>query len=239
MKLFGRISTRAKQKKELSKLLGFKPRNLSLYRLAFIDPALRNEDDPNRIDTNDRLEFLGDSILGMLVSKYLYLNEPHYPVGKLSSQKAHIVSRQVSNNIAESLGLSQFLEKREHVLFGKDTLGNALEALIAAIYLDRGIVWTEYFVNYKVLPLYKELRNEGSDLGRNYKGELQLWTDKQARKIHYETTSSKKGKSPRFTAKVYIDDKNWGEGEGASKKEAEQEAAHQVLARLGKVVESQ
>lgn len=239
MKLFGRISRRAKQKKELSKLLGFKPRNLSLYRLAFIDPALRNEDDPNRIDTNDRLEFLGDSILGMLISKYLYQKMPHFPVGKLSAYKARIVSRQVNNNVAESLGLPQFLEKKQHVLFGKDALGNALEALIAAIYLDRGIVWAEYFVYNKLIPLYKELHDEGSDLARNFKGELQLWTDKQARRIRYETSTARRGRSPRFTAKVYIDDKNWGEGEGASKKEAEQEAAHQVLARLGKVVESQ
>lgn len=235
MRLFVRRNNQSKLKRELTELLGFKPKDLSFYRLAFIDPALRNEDDPNRIETNDRLEFLGDSILGMLVSKYLYQEEPLYPVGKLSSLKSHIVSRQVSNTFGEKLGLPHFIEKKEHVLYGKDFLGNALEALIAAIYLDRGIDRAEEFVTKKLLPLYRELRQEGSDLGRNFKGELQLWTDKEARKVKYETSSNGKGKGSHFTSRIFIDDKVWGEGEGSSKKQAEQAAAHEVLRKLGKV----
>lgn len=235
LKLFQLFSEDYRWKIRLSKMIGFRPKELSYYRLAFIDPALRSEQDPDRLGTNDRLEFLGDSVLGLLISQYLYRQEPYLPVGKLSALKSHMVSRQVSNSIAERLGIQHFLRKKEHINFSKDSLGNALEALIGAIYLDRGILSAQYFVYHKVIPLYNEVKHDFADLGRNFKGELQLWADKQARHIEYITTTKGKSRNSSFISQLVIDQKVWGEGEGKTKKDAEQEAAHQVLKRLGKI----
>lgn len=226
---------RSQLRKALRELLGFSPGNPQLYIKAFIDPALKYESDLQNRDTNDRMEFLGDSILGMFVSKYLFLHKPDSPVGPLSSLKAHIVSRKVSNGIAKELGLDRFFPHTEHVFYSKDSLGNALEALIAAIYLDKGFRHTEDFINKRILPLYFEKKQESSDFGRNFKGELQLWADKQSRELKYETSSERNNKHTIFIAKVIINGKKWGEGSGSTKKTAEQNAAQEVLNRIGKI----
>ncbi len=234
MRLFTKKPDNRIDSRALARMLGFKPRKLSLYQLAFTDPALRSEEDPNGIATNDRLEFLGDSILGMFVTKHLYRTRPNDPVGKLSALKAHIVSRQVSNGIAEELGLSHFFPPHNHVLYGKDANGNALEALIGAIYLDRGFSIVERFIVDKVLPLYFEKKHESQDFGRNFKGELQSWADKKNRLLEYRTSAKERSSQGGFYAEVYVDNKKWGDGSGHTKKEAEQKAASLVLSKLGK-----
>lgn len=230
--------TRRKERKDafdtraLAATIGFRPRKTEYYRLAFIDPALRSERDVNRIATNDRLEFLGDSILGMFVSRHLYETHPNWPVGQLSALKAHIVSRSVSNKIASELDLGRFFPKHPETSYSKDALGNALEALIAAIFLDKGFPTVERFILEKFLPLYYREKLENTTFGINYKGELQAWADRHGMHIVYATVASGRGYNGGFLSEVYINQRKMGIGHGSTKKKGEQEAAQQALQEI-------
>lgn len=222
-------------RKALKKLLGFSPRHLALYKKAFIDPALRSEKQLAAKDTNDRLEFLGDSLLGMAIAKYLFMQTPEETtVGELASLKSHMVSREVANAVARRIGVDSFLPKKEGILYSKDSLGNALEALIAAIYLDRGFTFVERFIYTKLIPLYLEKKRELLHFGRNHKGDLQCLTAQKKQKLSYETKRQSRQRHLAFVSKVLIDGKVCGQGVGHTKKEAEQQAAASALSKLAK-----
>lgn len=215
-------------KNKLSKILGFAPKRMDYYKLAFIDPSRHDKNDTMKIGTNDRLEFLGDSVLEVMVSKFLYEKYPDWPVGKLSQLRAHMVSRTVSNKIAEELHLEQFFLPLSNGSYSKDAYGNALEALIGAVYLDKGDRYVARFLREKLLPLYRKQKEEDENFGHNFKGEIQAWTDKHGKRLTYLTREDKYGKNG-FKCELYIDGAKLGVGRGRSKKSAETEAARQAL----------
>lgn len=215
-------------RKQLTRILGFAPRNVGIYCLAFIDPALHDANDPERIHTNDRLEFLGDSLLGTVVANWLYHQYPNLSVGKLAAEKSSIVSRTVSNIVAKELGIDSLLLCKPNSPLNKDSAGNALEALIGAIYLDRGGSYVERFILKKVLPVYNRIANENSAIVVNYKGEVQIWADRRNLTLHYTTEKAHKG----FTSVLYIESKAIAKGFGRTKKDAEQDAARLAAGQL-------
>lgn len=219
--------------RSLSRLIGCRPKKKSLYRLAFVDPSLHKHNDIERINTNDRLEFLGDSLLGMVVTKHLFERNPGWPVGKLSALKSHIVSRAVSNKIASEIGLGNFLHHKHEEHRGKDALGNALEALIGAIYLDQGFRAVERFIEVRFLPIYYREKIGNAAFGSNYKSELQTWCDHHGTTILYELVGEGDKRSDHlFITQVYVGNEVLGQGRGKTKKASEQEAAQQALTLL-------
>lgn len=212
-------------RKQLTRMLGFRPWKLTYYQLAFVDPALRKQKNLSPSETNDRLEFLGDSILGMHISRYLYNTYPQWNVGQLAALKSHIVSRSVSNKIAQELDLKSFLPSAPDTAFSKDTPGNLLEALIGAIFLDRGFAVTQLFIEKKVLPIYHKIKKENTNFGVNFKGTIQSWADRNYKTLVYNTTPNGNTSCGGFKCELYIDEKLMGVGRGRTKKESEQEAA--------------
>lgn len=219
--------------RRLKNVLGYTPSNLSIYMLAFSNKASSNSDDRFlALQTNERLEFLGDSILGSIVAEYLFNKYPNRDEGFLTKMRSKVVKRKTLNRIGEDMGLEGFLEYADANTSGKSTLGNTLEAFIGAIYLDIGYYGTrDFVVNRIVRSMVNIQRLETYD--DNYKSQLLEWCQKNRRKIIYEIVSkNKKDNRDYFKIAVKIDNQLASTAEDFSKKSAEQKASKQALIRL-------
>ena len=234
MRLFGR-----KPKEPLFllvELLGFEPRDPELYDLAFRHSSMSKLDAEGFKVNNERLEFLGDSVLATAMSHYLYLHYPAWDEGELSKRRGTIVKRAVNNAVAQRMGLDKMLQiRREARHSSTDIYGNTLEALIGAIFLDRGYTRAEEFVHHRVLPLFLELEQSLREQTTNYKSLLLEWTQKHHLALDFRMLQEPKKTGAAFICAVFIDERKVGVGSGASKKLAHQDAAHKALLALCKV----
>ena len=220
MRLFGR------RPKEplflLVELLGFEPRDPELYDLAFRHSSMSKLDAEGFKVNNERLEFLGDSVLATAMSHYLYRQYPHWDEGEMSKRRGAIVKRAVNNAVAQQMGLDRLLQIRREARQGSaDIYGNALEALIGAIFLDQGYARAESFVLTKVLPLFLKLE-----------GSLREQTTKHHLVLDFRMLQEPKRAGALFVCAVYVDDRKVGVGSGPNKKVAHQDAAHRALLAL-------
>nr|WP_314773750.1 ribonuclease III domain-containing protein [uncultured Porphyromonas sp.] len=217
----------------LVELLGFEPQDRALYDLAFRHSSMSRTDETGFKLNNERLEFLGDSVLATAMSHYLYLEHPHWDEGELSKHRGAMVKRAVNNAVALRMGLDRFLQIRRDVRQGSsDIYGNTLEALIGAIFLDRGYPRAEAFVLERVLPLFLELERSLMDQTMNYKSLLLEWTQKHRLSLDFRMLQEPKRSGVPFVCGVFVDDKRIGLGRGLNKKEAHQDAAHKALLAL-------
>lgn len=221
---------------QFTKFLGFIPGNLYLYKLAFIHSSAPLKLHNGSLVNNERLEFLGDAILEAIVSDVIYKQFPYKNEGFLSKVRARIVQRDTLNLIAVNLGIPQLLKS----LINKDNntlnpFGNALEALLGAIYLDKGYNRTKKYVLNKILSdssLTKEIITNGTD----YKSQILEWGQKNKKEIIFsnEEMPYNHQNDHLFLSTLTINNKKAGSGKGMSKKEAEQNAAEQALIRIKK-----
>ena len=221
---------------KLTKFLGFIPGNLYLYKLAFIHSSAPLKLHNGSLVNNERLEFLGDAILEAIVSDVIYKQFPYKNEGFLSKVRARIVQRDTLNLIAVNLGIPQLLKS----MINKDNntlnpFGNALEALLGAIYLDKGYNRTKKYVLNKILSdssLTKEIITNGTD----YKSQILEWGQKNKKEIIFsnEEMPYNHQNDHLFLSTLTIEDQKAGSGKGMSKKEAEQNAAEQALIRINK-----
>ena len=197
--------------KTLEQILGFAIRDKEYYRLALIDPSTTASGNGGKRaagrskmtynDNNDRLEFLGDSIIGAVVSETLYRTYPNSPVGALSEQKAKIVSRKIGDTIAKRMGIDGLIQHSSENFLAKDAPGNALEAIVGAIYLDRGFDFAHQFVSHKMLGIYREIRETQPDLGTNFKNKLIEWGLKHKCMVEFRLIGQPMGHSKGSTKK--------------------------------------
>ena len=212
---------------QLEHLLGFSPRHIAYYRLA-----LMHRSRPEEItDNNERLEFLGDAILGAIVGEYLFKHYPFEEEGFLTKIRSRIVNRESMGILAKKIGVDLLIKYDEGTL--KDHVrflhGNALEALIGAIYLDRGYLVCYKFVIKTLLNLYIDL-NQIINNDNNYKSQIVEWGNSNHKKISFQITEVKiQDGYKEFTAQVVKDDKIIGIGQGRNRKHAEQQAAFNAL----------
>ncbi len=212
-------------------LLGFYPRDMRYYDLALThNSASGTADDGFRLN-NERLEFLGDSVLATAVSKYLYRTYPHWDEGEMSKRRSALVKRAVNNAVAEHMGLDQLL-KHGGTRLSRDAHGDALEALIGAIFLDQGYEVAERFVLGRVLPLFQELEASLLEKTTNYKSLLLEWTQQHHLEAEFRMLSEPKRSGGTFVCAVYIDEHKVSTGKGINKKDAHQEAARTALEAL-------
>jgi ribonuclease III len=192
---------------------------------------------------NERLEFLGDAVLGLLVSQYLLDHFPAESEGRLSKIKAHLVSADHLHRVAMKLGLGEFLRlgRCEEMSGGRSKralLADAVEAIIAAVYLDAGLDAARAFIVAHVLPAQASIAEATPGPERDYKGALQEMA--QALKLPHPEYSTIQEKGPEhaksFVIEVRIGAEWTGRGEGTSKKKASQIAAKMLLERLEKVM---
>ena len=215
---------------DLRTILGFTPINISIYKLAFQHSSVSIESHLN----NERLEFLGDAILGSIVADYLFKRFPFKKEGFLTEMRAKMVSRNQLNRITIKMGLDSFVQFKQPDQPNRNSIfGNALEALIGAIYLDKGYRVTERFVLDRMINVYFDIQElEFTEL--NFKSKLLEWGQKNNKSIKFRLVEeSNIDNHPFFKIGVFINGKKEQVGEDFSKKKAEQKAAEHAIQQLG------
>lgn len=213
---------------QLSQLLPFAPDNLLLYQSAITHVSAAIE----KTDThNERLEFLGDAFLGSIVGEMLYIKYPKRDEGFLTEMRSKIVNRQNLDNLAINLGLNKLIRfnKNDRLLQNSHIFGNALEALIGAIYLDKGFNTTKQFILKYLLSEFMDLE-ELEQTETNFKKGLYQWAQKLHKEIEFKLTGEERiGRRKLFKVGIFIDNELLTEGTGWNKKEASQKAASIAL----------
>lgn len=215
---------------QLEHLLGYTPKHLPYYQLALMHRSKIEE----LANNNERLEFLGDAILGSIVAEYLFKKYPYQPEGYLTELRSRIVRRETLNNVALRMGLQKLVQynQNDRGLSRSHIFGNALEALIGAVYLDQGFAKTRRFILKQIIKPYIDLDLlESTDT--NYKNQLLSWAQKNNFILSFETVDEKtEGARKIFTIGIVLDGKLVTTGSGYNKKEAGQVAAQKALQEL-------
>ena len=217
----------------LKNTLGLTPRNLELYKLALRHKSVAPEIKNGFKNSNERLEFLGDAILDAAVAHYLFGKFPFKDEGFLTKLRAKIVSRSHLNQLAGRLSLDQLIDSNLELDTLKTSIaGDALEALIGALYLDKGYKKTLWFIHHKMIRDFIDLDELQFNVS-DHKSQLIEWCQKNKKPIRFDTSEEDgPGHENRYLAKVVIDGTEHGMGRGLSKKKAEQNAAKRALESL-------
>lgn len=221
--------------KAVKLITGNSPKNIRLYTLAMQHTSVAEESIRGVKESNERLEYLGDAILGAVVAEYLFKKYPFKDEGFLTEIRSRIVNRESLNRLAMKIGLSQLVEydiKRKNSSSHKSLYGDAMEAFIGAYFLDRGFTSARRFIIYKLLKRHYDL-DELIDTTINFKSKIIEWSQKNSIEVRFDIVGQKSGKSNRqFRAHVLIDKEVVAEGFGFSKKKAEQDAARKACDTL-------
>ena len=221
-------------RKALHGMLGFYPRNLEIYRIALAHKSHVYRNRKGRSFNNERLEFLGDAILEAVVSDLVFHRFERRSEGFLTSTRSKIVQRSSLNRLAKEIGLERLLQvpsqRRGH---NSNIGGNAFEALVGAIYLDRGYKTCQWFVENKIVGCLLDIENVANK-EVNFKSKLLEWTQKNRVQVDFENeeTLDEKNDSPLFNSTILLEGLTAGEGRGYSKKESQQRASRDALTRL-------
>jgi ribonuclease III len=221
-------------KSRLKKLLGFSPGNLQLYEVAFIHRSATITLVNGKKVNNERLEYLGDAVLDAILSDYLFEKFPNANEGFLTKIRSRIVNRDVLNHLAVSMGINKILISKissSHIT--KNLYGDAFEALIGSVFLDKGFRKTKKLFIKNVLNKYLNL-DEIVETDSDYKSQVFEWVQKHKSNLifTYNEEYDFDLKKSIFSTTLFIDKQEYGEGHGSSKKEAEQEASSQAWKRL-------
>lgn len=223
--------------KELEKRLNYTFKNSELLKNALTHSSYANENRAEGISSNERLEFLGDSVLGFVTAKHLYSMRPTLSEGKMTRLRAELVCEQSLHGVALDLDLGRYLrmghgEEKNGGRTRPSILADAVEAVIAAMFLDGGITAPESFIERMILSPESIEAHHAAD----YKTELQeLIQQKNGQVLTYAPTGeSGPDHAKVFSASVSLNGEVIGVGSGRTKKEAEQAAACQALKKLNK-----
>lgn len=214
---------------EVSKILGFKPVNLNHYRKAFTHRSMNKIDEEGNPLNYERLEFLGDAMLGSVIAAHLFNKVPTGDEGYLTKMRSKIVSREHLNELGKDLNLIRHVESKvstQH--FGENIHGNLFEALIGAIYLDRGFIYCEKFIHKKVVVPYVDIAKlEGKVI--SYKSLLIEWCQKEKHTFLYDVFEDNGNEGIKyFGVKLKIDNKIVAKARATSKKKAEEKASQRA-----------
>ncbi|MDA0314649.1 MAG: ribonuclease III [Bacteroidetes bacterium] len=235
MKLFQRIGIHslffsAKDKKlaaSIQLILGNKPFNLSLYRLALTPAGLGEETDTGFQRSNERLEFLGDAILGAVIAEYLFKKYPYRDEGFLTETRSKLVNRETLNEVGIKIGLKKTLhyiiDNRQFV-GNKSLYGDILEAFLGAVYLDRGYAFTKKLVLQRIL-IHLDLEGMVTTIS-NHKSKLIEWSQREGNQVEFQVLHvNSNQRYKEFVVAVVVNGKEVAQGKGETKKKAEQEAS--------------
>jgi ribonuclease-3 len=218
-------------RKQLNNVLGFTPGNLGLYKTALSHRSVREGADEN----NERLEFLGDAVLSSIVAHYLFRKYPYKGEGFLTEMRSKMVNRQQLNEIGIKMGLKKITiyNKYDSSLKVSQIFGNTLEALIGAVYLDKGYDKTQQWVERHVILPHLFI-DDLESIEINIKNRLYGWANKNGKSLDFETLSEGFENGRRlFTIGALIDGELIAQGKGYNKKDASQIAAQIAVEKLG------
>ena len=221
--------------RSLHDILGFYPCDIHPYKVAMRhrSASRQNTGEEGKRINNERLEFLGDAILGAVVGHIVFKQFPRKPEGFLTNTRSNIVRRQSLNKLARETGFDRLIISNYKPTTHNDYVkGNAFEALVGAIYLDRGYGHCVRFVKEKIMAHLVNIENAAKEV--NYKSKLIEWGQKHRIEIDFrgEEGKEKGGASPVFWCTIFIADAECGRGKGYSKKESQQNAAREALAKI-------
>jgi len=221
----------------IATVTGRTPSNVRLYRLAFTHSSvLRQQGEQRRQQSNERLEFLGDAVLGAVVAEYLFRKFPYEQEGFLTEMRSRIVNRESLNALALKLGLDKLVQLdpgQGRAARSRSVNGNALEALVGAVYLDQGYKAARRFVLGRIVKPYVDVKSM-TQTTTNFKSKLIEWAQRNGRVLRYELNGeARPGGVMEFSATVVLDEEAIATGMGLSKKQAEQLAAERALEVLG------
>ena len=228
--LFFRRRSDRQLRQQLTHLLGFAPRRLSFYEMAFTHRS--RPDAPT--ENNERLEFLGDAVLGAVVAEYLFKKYPYQPEGFLTEVRSRMVRRESLNTVAMQMGLNKLIQynKNDRALGSSHIFGNALEALIGAVYLDAGYERTRTFVLRQVVRGHMDIETLATT-DTNYKNQILSWGQKKGHVITYEDLPQRTTGARRvFAMGILVDGQQVATGTGYTKKEAGQAASKAAIDKL-------
>jgi len=218
--------------RRLKSLLGFIPINLPIFKLAFAHKSSPS-DKGYGSQNNERLEYLGDAVLGTIVAEYLFKKYPGSDEGFLTKMRSKIVKRKSLNMIGEKMGLDILLGEFNNTRLSRSMLGNAVEALVGAIYLELGYHGTKRYVVNKILRNYVDV-HELESFDDNYKSQLLEYCQKNGQAVSYKLMARYKyEKRDRFKVAVMIDGNKLATAEDFNKKSAEQTASEKAMQKLG------
>ncbi len=226
------FTTTAKKnlKNQLQNILGIKPNNLQLYEIALSHRSIKESVEAN----NERLEYLGDAILSSIVADYLFKRYPYKGEGFLTEMRSKMVNRQQLNDVALKLGIKQIAlyNKSDNSLRGSAIFGNTLEAIVGAVYLDKGYKKTQIWVlKHLVIPHMFVDSLELIDI--NLKNKLIGWANKNGKALSFELADEKMEAGRRlFTMNVVVDDVVISSAKSFNKKDASQKAAQDAIIKL-------
>lgn len=218
--------------RSVANIVGFTPSNLQIFKQAF---SHKSASDPklHTVTSNERLEYLGDSILSTIVAEYLFQKYPNSNEGFLTKMRSKIVKRKTLNRIADDMGIDVVLQDNNDTRLSDSMKGNALEALVGAIYLEKGFDKTKDIVVKKILRRHLNIQ-ELEDNDDNYKSQLLEFCQKNGSDIDYRVIERfKMDNRDRFKIAVYVNGKEIANGEDFNKKSAEQNASFKALKSLG------
>jgi len=217
--------------RSIKKTLHYEPVRIKLFELAFHHKSLNNGDTIFPY-SNERLEYLGDALLSMVVGEFLFQKYPYKDEGFLTKMRSKIVKRKTLNDLAQDLGLDVILSDYSVGVISNSMAGNAFEALIGAIYLDGGYVKAKNFIVRQMLLQHLDLA-ELETLDDNYKSQLLEWSQKSNKSIEFKLLSKTKTNGrDLFKMAVTVNEELISEGEAYNKKSAEQKAAQVALRSL-------
>ena len=218
------------------RMLGFWPRDIRFYEQSLLHKSLSVKSEQGGFVNNERLEFLGDAILDAVVADIVYRNFEGKREGFLTNTRSKIVSRESLNHVADQIGLSKLIKYSiRNSTHNSNVGGNAFEALIGAIYLDRGYEYCKYFMEHRIIGQYIDLKKV-SRKEVNFKSKLIEWSQKNKVLLRYELVSQSLDEfnSPIFETEVFLEGISVSKGKGYSKKESQQNAAHESMNKIKK-----
>ena len=218
-------------RRQLRNVLGLSPGNIGLYKTALSHRSIREGADEN----NERLEFLGDAVLSSLVAHYLFMRYPYKEEGFLTEMRSKMVNRNQLNEIALKIGLKKitFYNRFDNSLKISQIFGNTLEAIVGAVYLDKGYKKTRKWVDLHIISPHLFMQDlENLDI--NQKNKLYGWANKNGKNLEFETLDEKIENGRRlFTIAAKIDGVVISEAKAFNKKDASQVAAQIAVEKLG------
>lgn len=217
----------------LERIIGYKPKNIDIYKKAFTHRSTNMKDGHGYAVNYERLEFLGDAMLSAIVSKHLYEKAPSGDEGYLTKMRSKVVSREHLNELGKELGLLNFvISNIPKESFGVNVHGNLFEALVGAIYLDKGYDFCERFIYKRVIDPHVDIAKlEGKII--SYKSLLIEWCQKEKKTFHFQVFEDNGNDALKhFAVKLSIDKKVISKARATSKKKAEEAAAKRAYFAL-------
>ncbi len=242
MKLFQRLGIHslffsAKDKRlatSIQLILGSKPLNLSLYRLALTPAGLGEETDKGFRKSNERLEFLGDAILGSVIAEYLFKKYPYRDEGFLTETRSKLVNRETLNEVGIKIGLKKTLQQvvdNRQFVGNKSLYGDSLEAFLGAVYLDRGYSFSKKLILQRIL-IHLDLEGMVTTVS-NHKSKVIEWSQREGNQVEFQVVQvNSNQRYKEFVVAIVVNGESIAQGKGETKKKAEQEASKNACEQL-------